>query len=366
MVTATAPSFAMSERQFVHHWRLPFDQQPALLHHAFMKDVPPGWRAIDEALAALYGAQRPRHYGTLVPVRAGGTDPLHGISAYFVRAPAPHWHFVSYGLTELFDKESPNPKVSGFGFELTMRIGNAREAVEPEPWTGGLLQSLARYVYATGRYFEPGHFFELPEPVAPGFPAVAFVRDPDLPITTGAFGTFEFLQTVPLHTDELRALKAWNTLGLLDAMAKRDPKWIFTPGRPSALRDPEVARAVAEGSAKDGSGTPRLRVSRIDWRRMSAPSRIELTLPVAAARDLGAVLRGRVPFGRALELLSQDGEVPAVRFEPGGAVSVAPGTPTLSISLTRAAASAAADALSTREGEIRLSEVPGLVIQVRP
>ncbi|MFV2172583.1 suppressor of fused domain protein [Actinomadura sp. LOL_016] len=52
----------------------------------------------------------------------GGPDPLDGISVYPRADPVPHWHFVSYGMSELYEKTSSNADESGWGFEFTFRL----------------------------------------------------------------------------------------------------------------------------------------------------------------------------------------------------------------------------------------------------
>src|SRR5690606_297273 len=76
----------------------------------------PGWEAIDAALAQIYGDTEPHaHYGTVIPYMLGGNDPLHGISVYLRQDPVPHFHFVTYGFTDLFVKQTDDPEQSGFG-----------------------------------------------------------------------------------------------------------------------------------------------------------------------------------------------------------------------------------------------------------
>ena len=69
-------------------------------------DDTPGWDAISAALRPIFGDCEPYHVGTVVPYAFGGPDPIHGISAYEVAEPIPHWHFVTYGFSELSAKES--------------------------------------------------------------------------------------------------------------------------------------------------------------------------------------------------------------------------------------------------------------------
>ncbi|WP_256843440.1 suppressor of fused domain protein, partial [Pseudomonas aeruginosa] len=78
----------------------------------------PGWDAINAALSPLYAGQEPRHYGTALPYTLGGQDPLDGISVYWADAPVPHWHYITYGFSELYAKESSDAAASGYGFEL--------------------------------------------------------------------------------------------------------------------------------------------------------------------------------------------------------------------------------------------------------
>lgn len=76
-----------------------------------------GWSAIDAALEPIYHAAQPKHFGTYIRYRLGGPDPLDGIIAYPRSEPIPHWHFVTYGFTELYDEDSENPDVNGWGFD---------------------------------------------------------------------------------------------------------------------------------------------------------------------------------------------------------------------------------------------------------
>src|SRR5205085_6424241 len=65
----------------------------------------PGREAIDAACADLYDDQEPLHWAPALPHRLGGKDPLDAISAYRAEQEFPHWHLISYGLSELYMKE---------------------------------------------------------------------------------------------------------------------------------------------------------------------------------------------------------------------------------------------------------------------
>lgn len=112
-------------------------------------DGAPGWDAIDGALARIYGDTKPRHWGTVMRWSLGGRDPLDGISAYERADPVPHWHYVSYGMSDLYVKESEDPVESGWGFEFTFRLAREGGGTDPPVWPANLLQNLARYVFTS-------------------------------------------------------------------------------------------------------------------------------------------------------------------------------------------------------------------------
>src|SRR5207247_650469 len=101
--------------------------------------------------------QDPMHYGPVQKYAEGGNDPLDGVSVYKNLDP-PHWHYITFGLSELYEKESDIPDVSGFGFELTFRLACKPEADSPPIWAVKFLQSLAKYVVNRRRGFDVGHY----------------------------------------------------------------------------------------------------------------------------------------------------------------------------------------------------------------
>ena len=68
-----------------------------------------GWDAITQAMLALYPGQTdPIHYAPVLSYRLGGNDPLDGISIYDGGS---YYHFVTYGFSELYEKESQHTAV---------------------------------------------------------------------------------------------------------------------------------------------------------------------------------------------------------------------------------------------------------------
>lgn len=114
-----------------------------------------GWDAITAAFEEIYPGQHdPRHYGVIIPWSLGGKDPLDGISVY---DGGDYWHFVSFGLSELYEKESENLEYSGFGIEFTFKLKKGSYDDEDAELVSicGILQQIARIIFNDGEMFYP-------------------------------------------------------------------------------------------------------------------------------------------------------------------------------------------------------------------
>ena len=113
----------------------------------------PGWDAIDELCDKVYPNQKnPKHYGTLISFEFGGKDPLQGISVY---DGGDYWHFITYGLSELYEKESEIKEISGYGMEFTFKLkkDNYENEENEIKCICGILQSIARITFTKGELF---------------------------------------------------------------------------------------------------------------------------------------------------------------------------------------------------------------------
>ncbi len=199
-----------------------------------------GWDAIDRALSGLYGYGAPFHLGTEHPWRLGGPDPLDGISIYPMNSPSPHWHYIGYGLSELYEKESTNSEISGWGFELTVRVVRIADGSSPPLWPAGLLQSLGRYILDSGKWFEPGHTMKVSAGIDPDRPESAirgltFIEDPELGTIDTPHGELQFLQVVGITADEFAAAEGGRARMLLERIAPRLPLWITDTARATLI-----------------------------------------------------------------------------------------------------------------------------------
>jgi len=112
-----------------------------------------GWDDISKTFDDLYPNQEPKHYGTLIKYSLGGNDPLDGVSIY---DGGNYYHFVTYGFSEIYEKENSNQDISGFGFELTFKLKKNNNIDESEiKNVVSILQTLARYVFSSKVGFKP-------------------------------------------------------------------------------------------------------------------------------------------------------------------------------------------------------------------
>lgn len=112
-----------------------------------------GWDAITNECERVYPNQKnPKHYGTLINWKLGGNDPLEGISIY---DGGDYWHFVTYSLSELYEKETENNDISGYGMEFTFKLkkDNYKNEEAEIKCICGILQSIARITFTKGEVF---------------------------------------------------------------------------------------------------------------------------------------------------------------------------------------------------------------------
>jgi suppressor of fused-like protein len=191
-------------------------------------DEAPGWDSIETAFSAAYVGVAPRHYSPGPPVSLGGI--LDGISAY--ETPK-GWHFVTFGLTELFAKESDDAEVSGWGYELTLR---APVGDEPQGWAFELLLAVARVTQQRRVVFGEGHRLDVGSSIGgdgSALRAVAFTRDRAIQPRLFPFGHYGFLQMVGVTSSELQEMKASSTDAVLRRLAEYDHELRTDPARRS-------------------------------------------------------------------------------------------------------------------------------------
>ena len=158
----------------------------------------PGWDALEQAFSALYPGRPPKwweHNGVhrMHERRNPPENPLEAVAIYDSGA---FWHFLSFGMSDLYAKESEGDW-SGFGYELVFRI--AKNAGEPPPlWPVEVMVSLARAAY-TGEDFAPGHTIQtgpLDGQKATALTALLVTTDPAIPLLATPHGKVALLLLV--------------------------------------------------------------------------------------------------------------------------------------------------------------------------
>ncbi len=173
------------------------------------KDATPGWDAISSRLLEAYPGQEPRHWGTVISHVLGGPDPLDGISAYqCFDGGQEHLHFCTYGYTSLYyDEEAVGGDYSRYGFEMTFRLATKLPPEEEPIWVCNLLQNIARYVFESGKWFEPYHWIPANGPiradVETDIVGLAFLSDPTLETVYSPHGRIDFIQAFGITQAEL-------------------------------------------------------------------------------------------------------------------------------------------------------------------
>ncbi len=164
----------------------------------------PGWDAISEAMRSVHGPQEPRHWGD-VTARLLGPARIDGLSAYDA---GDHWHFVTLGLSEIWEKETDDRAVSGLGFEYTMRV-RRHSGDEPPQWVIRLMSRLGETALA-GHPFPVGHTLDPGGPLTGDEPssleAMCFIEDPTLPELQTPNGVVRFVQVVGITRSQLEAI----------------------------------------------------------------------------------------------------------------------------------------------------------------
>ncbi|NLX59124.1 MAG: suppressor of fused domain protein [Phycisphaerae bacterium] len=285
-------------------------------------DSPVGYAALEAALDKTHPDPNALVMHSPIPRMLGGEQALDDIYVRHVDQPEPHWLLVSAGLTELYDKESPNREVSGFGLELTLRVKRAEGEQGPPNWAINFLENVGHYIASTGNVFGDGHTMDLNGPICAGDPteiqAMTARLDPALGSIDTPNGHVDFIQIVGITGDELAAMKAWKNEAVLVELNAVNALGIIDLRRLSVLSNPEAAKRIAEGTAREGSSTgflfdgyTRFKVSS----RLFGGRRADVYLGAGGVAEVARIVQGRLPFGRELILQLEDGS--QLVFEPG-------------------------------------------------
>lgn len=177
-----------------------------------------GWDAIEKEFLRVYpGQTKPKHYGTIIKYVMGGNDPLDGISVYDGGS---YWHFVSFGLTEIYEKECENKEISGYGYELTFKLKKENYEDEEAELKNicGILQMVARLVFRNGEVFNADEFIYTGQTTGidafqkSNLTGFILIKDPTVKSIDTPNGKVDFLELVGMTDAELKTLSSIATV----------------------------------------------------------------------------------------------------------------------------------------------------------
>jgi hypothetical protein len=212
----------------------------------------PGWDAIDRFVGQHFGGQTPHQFSSRTPYDLDSPNPLPAVTVWATRAPV-GWMYVTYGLSELFEKTSDDPAVSGFGFELSLRIPAGGSESTPPTWPLRLLQALGHHALSEGGGFDSGHMLDLGAPLVPEdsdgpqgcvLTGLICLPDPVLGKITAVNGSLLFLRLFGVTADELASLAELELGHLIACIAELSPLAITDPSRGSFVEDPERGKVI--------------------------------------------------------------------------------------------------------------------------
>jgi len=184
----------------------------------------PGWKIIDKTLNKIYKNQKPEHFAPEIPMSLGGSDPLDGVSVYYDNENG-FYHYITYGLTELHQKESDNKEFSGWGFELTFKLKSPSKQNGSPKWPITLLQNIAKVTFDRGIEFDEFHTLSS-GPITSeksSINGLVFILDNQLGEVKSEYGKFKFLQIFGLTEKELNGI-ADKTIDRRDLIKKEQIK----------------------------------------------------------------------------------------------------------------------------------------------
>lgn len=181
--------------------------------------------------------------------------------------PTPHWHYVSYALSDLYgefvdEKEQLEPGevfYSNYGIELTLQLADpqaGQPGAEPPKWPAGLLQSIARYIFTTNNLILPGHYLNpgraITDEAETSLEALGFLQDEKFGQIDTPVGRVVFVKVVGVSLAEMEAMMAWNTAGVMEVIEPLTLGGLTILDRKTLETDPELLAVVKQRSEAEG------------------------------------------------------------------------------------------------------------------
>ncbi len=172
-----------------------------------------GMEAIDKEVESVYPSNTLHtNYVALERWDLGGTEPLDKVT---IHDGGDYYKYVTYGLTELYDKESKDKTKSGFGMEFTFKLKKVAFKDEEKELKNvvGVLQTIARSTILNGEIFKPYEFVYTSQTEVmdteqkSNISGFIIVPDKELESLDTLYGRIDFLAFVGVTKEELLAIR---------------------------------------------------------------------------------------------------------------------------------------------------------------
>src|SRR5580692_7922377 len=107
--------------------------------------VPAGWAFIEGLFAELYPGQTPKHAAPQIAPQHDLRIGRASVEGTHVYDAGKAWHYVTLGLTELYDQSDASVGPNGIRCELSMRVAKD-DATEPPLWPVAFLGKIASHI----------------------------------------------------------------------------------------------------------------------------------------------------------------------------------------------------------------------------
>ena len=190
--------------------------------------APVGWAFIESLFAELYPGQTPKHAAPVIAPRHDLRIGRASVEGTHVYDAGKVWHYVTLGLTELYDQSDASVGPNGIRCELSMRIAK-HDAPEPPLWPVAFLGKIASHVsqgavLAHGVSFRTGPIAGTP--AAAGFEGAVALLDPGIEPRPGPFGKVGVILLVGLTARQLDEIKQGGSAKLIAEIAADPAKQI--------------------------------------------------------------------------------------------------------------------------------------------
>ena len=166
-----------------------------------------GFDAIDKHFSKIHQENiNPKHFYPKVAWRFGGNFPLDEIDVYITDK---YYHFVTYGLSELYEKQNDIKDISGYGMEFTLKLKNDSNVNDDKlEDLADVLQDIARITFTEGELFNENEFIDFGDNLFDSNIA-GFITgiDKDAGIIETGNGKVKFIILVGVSKEEIEALK---------------------------------------------------------------------------------------------------------------------------------------------------------------